>query len=972
MDLSEPKLISPMLDDFAMGDPISDHHGVRCCPAMKRDSDNKYIVKIISIPASQVQLNALLLTGAYKSEGAALAYFKELAEGICQEAEILKKLSALEGFISYEDWQIVPMENEVGYDVYLLGGYRRTLERFMRKNTITHLAAVNLGIDLCAAAAVSRRAGYLYVDMKPDNIFLTDKLEYRIGDLGFIHLDSLKYASLPDKYRSKYTAPEITDAFSSLNETLDTYAIGLILYQIFNGGALPEVTEEALPAPAYADYEMAEIILKACAFKPEDRWQDPVEMGQAIVEYMQRNGANDVPIVPIATPVVEPAEVSSEETKIALSIPETQEAEENGEQAPEAEDNGDQTPKAEEDNELKIINELIADDAEDISLEEEVPYEDLPEELSGILNQADELMTMQAPEPVVAPEPVEVTLDEEAEPEADEDEEQNAPAEEDDTASEAEEDSDGDYYDEDEEYDDEISIKKPSLKGLLTTIIIILLIGAIAVGGYYFYREYYIQNIDAFKVEGTDNQLVVQLTTDIEDELLTVVCVDTFGNKTTSSVNNGQAVFTDLKPNTIYKLEAQIDGFHKLVGNTSSSYTTPTQTNILQFGAVTGSADGSIVVSFTVEGQRAETWTITYSAADEQAQSVSFTGQMVTINNLTVGKEYTFTLSGESSVAIKGMTEMVYTPQPLVYAENLRIVSCENGALSVDWELAEGLSAESWEVRCYNDAGFEDTLTVTDTQATFTGLDTSLSYTVDVVASGMSVGRQVYMSQNSLTVTDVQASVNAFGQLEVSWEYDGTISDDGWLLLYAIDGSEHQELAECDGNSAVISPAVPGAHYDLVLQASDGVSVFGGTHSVDIPEAEKFDSYDFALSADQITPNMCLTPEEEDWSSYDLTDDDYTTTFTVGQKASFCMKSSHYDYSSAYVDLLVSFVIRDADDKIVSATSQMRTWYADLWYNGESCVDLPSLPGAAGDYNVTVYYNGAYVCDQDFTVEYAE
>ena len=55
MDLSEPKLISPLLDNFLMGDPISDHHGVRCCPAIIKDTDNRFIVKIISIPASQVQ-----------------------------------------------------------------------------------------------------------------------------------------------------------------------------------------------------------------------------------------------------------------------------------------------------------------------------------------------------------------------------------------------------------------------------------------------------------------------------------------------------------------------------------------------------------------------------------------------------------------------------------------------------------------------------------------------------------------------------------------------------------------------------------------------------------------------------------------------------------------------------------------------------------------------------------------------------
>ena len=68
MDLPEPKLISPLLDGFQVGDAISDHHGVRSFPAMPKDSDERYIVKIISIPASQTKVQALLLAGAFADE----------------------------------------------------------------------------------------------------------------------------------------------------------------------------------------------------------------------------------------------------------------------------------------------------------------------------------------------------------------------------------------------------------------------------------------------------------------------------------------------------------------------------------------------------------------------------------------------------------------------------------------------------------------------------------------------------------------------------------------------------------------------------------------------------------------------------------------------------------------------------------------------------------------------------------------
>lgn len=301
--MSEPRLITPLLANHIMGEPISDHHGVRCCPVMEKDSDHKYIVKIVSIPASSVQLDALLLSGAYHSKEAALRYFKELADDTVEEAKLLQKLSKLEGFFAYDSWQIEPMEDGTGYDVYLLGHYCNTLDRHILLTPMTHLAAVNLGLDLCAALSVCRRNGYLYVDLKPENIIISENKGYLIGDIGFINLRSLKYASLPDKYRSAYTAPEIADAYSSLNSTIDIYAAGLVLYQIYNGGQLPQ-PGAPMESPAYADYDMAQIILKACAENPEDRWQEPQQMGQALASYMQRTAVNDVPIVPVVIPEV--------------------------------------------------------------------------------------------------------------------------------------------------------------------------------------------------------------------------------------------------------------------------------------------------------------------------------------------------------------------------------------------------------------------------------------------------------------------------------------------------------------------------------------------------------------------------------------------------------------------------------------------------------------------------------------------
>ena len=277
--MSEPTLISPLLDGFTMGQPISEHDGVSCCPAIKEDTDKKYIVKIITIPATQTQMDALLLAGAYKDPADAMEYYRQVGEEVQKEAELLKQLSNQEGFLSYESWQMAPITRKrLGYQVYLVGSYKRSLEKHLRRSPVTQLEAMNLALDLCAALTICRQAGSLYVALKPANIFVSDKKQYRIGDLGFVSLDALSYTALPKKYQSPYTPPELFDPMAALNLTADTYAVGMILYQLYNDGQLPfreKAPEDALPSPVNADYELAEIIMKAIEENGEEILSTP-------------------------------------------------------------------------------------------------------------------------------------------------------------------------------------------------------------------------------------------------------------------------------------------------------------------------------------------------------------------------------------------------------------------------------------------------------------------------------------------------------------------------------------------------------------------------------------------------------------------------------------------------------------------------------------------------------------------------
>lgn len=958
--MSEPKLISPMLDNFVMGDAISNHHGISCYPAMENGTDNKYIVKVISVPASPAQMDALLLTGAYSDEETALGYFKDLAEDVVKEVNILKVLSQQEGFLPYKGCQIEPMDSGKGYDIYLLGDYKRSLTKHFQRHAFTHLDVLNLGLDICAALSACRRAGYLYVDLKPCNIFVSEQRQYRIGDLGFVRMDSLKYASLPAKYISDYTAPEITDAFSSLSATMDTYAAGLILYQAYNNGALPfrdGITPgSSLPAPLYADYEMSEIILKACHPDPEQRWQDPMQLGQAIVSYMQRNGVSDTPIIPV--PVPEETQPEAEDTQAADAVQE--------DAAPVETADNDEPVDTFTDEETD--EQILLDDAAEIS-----------EDVSEILSQADALAAMEVPDPVVVPDHVDVPMPEIVTPEEPEIEEQPEPESEEEAEETVEtptvetddpttEEEVAVEMPEDEEADEELipPTEKKTSHWLRNTILVVLLLALLA-GGYFYYTNYYLLPIDSISAVSSEDSLTVIVSTTIDESLLQVMCTDAYGNQTFAPVEGGKAEFTGLVPNTAYTVKLVANGFHRLTGNTSTAFSTPVQTNIVQFDAVTGIADGSVILRFTVEGPDSAEWNLVYFAAGEKEQTTTFNSHLATLTDLAIGKEYTFRLEPVQDLYVTGQDQITFTPSKIITAENLEITSCVDNTLTVVWDAPEGENVVNWSVHC-SGVNYNQTIITTDTTAIFQDIDTAAGYEVEIKAIGMSVGRVVSIPENTSTVTGFAADTSDPRLVTFTWDTNAVIPQEGWTLRYTITGIEGDGAITCYSNSVAINPCIPNAEYTVQLEDENGNPVLGSRLTVSTGDTVDFqrDFVGFSADRDDLVFSMCKTPNAANWDRTDLDDSDYRTSFAAGEKASFLVRFRK-TYSATAEEVNTMFVIRTEDGKLILTAQQVESW-RDMWYRNYCEMDIPVMPETAGDYTIEVYFDGELVHTQPFTI----
>lgn len=1010
--MSDPINISPLLDGFTLGAPIAQHHGVVCYPAIKENTNKKYIVKKISVPATQTQFDALMLAGAYKDPADAMEYFREKGENILKEAELLKNLSKVEGFLPYDGSQMEPItRRRLGYEVYLVGSYKRSLEKYILKNAFTHLEAVNLALDLCSALAICRQAGYLYVDLKPSNIYVSEKKEYRIGDLGFLPLDALRYASLPERYFSPYTPPELLDPMTSMNLSVDTYAVGMILYQLYNDGHLPFTgitPPEELPTPCHADYEMAEIIMKAIHPDPQQRWLDPKELGKAIASYMQRNRINDIPITQFAPLEVKPESIvvpapeitaeSAAEEDPDFSVTEPEElqddASENAEMPdadiPEADAEETETAESSENTDAAEAAEQTPNEDSDVSEEvtepeteeepstdseespaaeepeqsEEVPLESVSEEVAKILSKADDIIAHEIPEEAVfpveepQPDPFAFAVDE------GETLDDSFPA--DPLMEDAAEAVSPDKKKKTKHFLD--PTRKNKIKKFLSGCFTLLLLAGASVAGFWYYQNIYLQTVDTLTISGTQNQITVLVDTGIEESKLSVLCTDENGKRYSEPLQGGKATFTGLKPSTRYTIQVDMTGFHKVAGHASDSFTTAAETQILSFEAIAGSEHGSVILNFTAEGDDPDFWNIRYTAEGEEERLETVTSSPASITGLTVGKLYTFTLDGGKNFDLGGETSIQYLASRLILAEDLTVTSTNGSDVTVQWNTPGDVVVESWNVRCYDGYGFEEQVTVTENQVQFTGIDPSSKYTVEVTAAGMTEPSRILISADPIPVSGFKMDETAQTEMKITWDYSGNAPEGGWILTYTVDGSGSQ-MVPCEKASAKISPLIPGANYEFVLLAGDDRTVFNNRVQYQTKEAKEFTENKF--NSQNVTFHLLKTPEDSKWSFETVSEEDFTGTFAAGDSVSMVMQSSTDVYLPGNKTQGL-FVFRDTYGNIIPELVKETSFnWKNIWNSGDSKtaeLDIPNMPATPGEYKLELYFNGCFVTEFEITI----
>ena len=257
-------------------------------------------VKHISMPADPDDLNQICAELGTANEATINAYLYESLQDMLGEYFQMKSLQGNTNIVACHDIQQIPKANGIGYDVFIWMELLDSLSKRTIDGKMNREEVVRMGLDICQALSLLCSKGIVHRDIKPQNIFVNERGDYKLGDFGSARGIKGTSTILTMKGTFSYMAPEIMQGRPA-NFTSDIYSLGLVMYRLLNRNRHPFMQEgevssarvieesnyrrlggEALPMPVDADEELGRIILKACAYEPRNRWQTPEEMYNAL------------------------------------------------------------------------------------------------------------------------------------------------------------------------------------------------------------------------------------------------------------------------------------------------------------------------------------------------------------------------------------------------------------------------------------------------------------------------------------------------------------------------------------------------------------------------------------------------------------------------------------------------------------------------------------------------------------------
>lgn len=252
-------------------------------------------LKVINLIEERGDINAL---SDYRKREYEYAR-EECSKNAEQEVRLMDDLRGNTNIVDYLNHTFVDWSDDSGFgrDLLIRMELLKDLRSEIRNGKIfSEREVLKIGRDICVALIRCHRKNILHRDVKPENIFRNKDGDYKLGDFGVSRvLDACPgaVASTGIGTYEYWPAEQMTGRY---DKRVDIYSLGLVLYELCNQNHLPFATStyatskevsmrlagEPLPSPSSASAMLARVILKACAFDPDERYQTAEELLKAL------------------------------------------------------------------------------------------------------------------------------------------------------------------------------------------------------------------------------------------------------------------------------------------------------------------------------------------------------------------------------------------------------------------------------------------------------------------------------------------------------------------------------------------------------------------------------------------------------------------------------------------------------------------------------------------------------------------
>ena len=256
-------------------------------------------IKIINIPGSQSELNSVRSeTG---NDQAAREYFQNLVEECIQEIGTMEYFRGNSYIVSVEDFKVMEYLDAIGWEISIRMEYLTSFLDYCAEKQLQEKEVIQMGLDLSKALGYCKKLHIIHRDVKPENIFVSRFGDFKLGDFGIARELERTMSGFSKKGTYSYMAPEMYKG-EKYDSRVDIYSLGIVLYKLMNHNRLPfmnlekqfityrdkenalnkRMSGEQMAPPAEAGKLFGQIILKACAFDPDERYQTPEEFYRAL------------------------------------------------------------------------------------------------------------------------------------------------------------------------------------------------------------------------------------------------------------------------------------------------------------------------------------------------------------------------------------------------------------------------------------------------------------------------------------------------------------------------------------------------------------------------------------------------------------------------------------------------------------------------------------------------------------------